>query len=155
MSIYNMNIRKAKIQDVEVIYKLLEHFSNKEMLLPRSLAELYDNVRDFFVAEEEGKIIGCCALHPCWEDLGEIKSLAIEEESQGKGLAKKLVDLCLNDVPQLGLKRIFVLTYVPDFFKGLGFKEIPKEKLPHKVWKECITCPKFPDCGEIALIKNI
>lgn len=150
-----MNIRKAKTQDVIFIYKLLEYFSSKEVLLPRSLAELYDNVRDFFIAEEEGKIIACCSLHSCWEDLGEIRSLAVEEKLHGKGIAKKLVDLCLKDAPQLGLNRIFALTYVPNFFKGLGFKEIPKEELPHKVWKECITCPKFPDCGEIALIKSI
>lgn len=150
-----MNIRKAKIQDVTSIYKLLEYFSNKELLLLRSLAELYDNVRDFFVAEEEEEIIGCCSLHSCWEDLGEIRSLAIEEKWQGKGIAPKLVDLCFKEASQLGLKRIFVLTYVPDFFKSLGFKEIPKEKLPHKVWTECITCPKFPNCGEIALIKDI
>lgn len=150
-----MEIRKAKVQDVIPIYKLLEYFSAKEVLLPRSLAELYDNVRDFFVAEDEGEIIGCCSLHSCWEDLGEIKSLALKEDWQSKGIAKNLVDLCLNDAPQLGLKRVFVLTYVPEFFKGLDFKEISKEKLPHKVWKECISCPKFPDCGEIALIRDI
>ncbi len=150
-----MNIRKAKAQDVIAIYKLLEYFSGKELLLPRSLAELYDNVRDFFVAEEDGKIIGCCSLHLCWEDLGEIKSLAVEESWHGKGIARQLVDLCLKDAPDLGLKRIFVLTYVSDFFKNIGFKEISKEKLPHKIWRECISCPKFPDCGEIALIKNM
>lgn len=150
-----MNIRKAKIQDVTSIYKLLEYFSNKELLLLRSLAELYDNVRDFFVVEEEGQIIGCCSLHSCWEDLGEIRSLAIDEKSQGKGIAPKLVDLCFKEASQLGLKRIFVLTYVPGFFKSLGFQEIPKDKLPHKVWTECIICPKFPNCGEIALIKDI
>ena len=147
-----MNIRKATIQDVPAVYKLLEYFSGKEMLLPRSLAELYDNVRDFFVAEENAKVVGCCALHPCWEELGEIKSLAVEESMQGKGIARKLVELCLADAPQLGLKKIFVLTYNPDFFKKFGFKEISKEKLPHKVWRECLACPKFPDCGEIALV---
>ncbi|MCK4905244.1 N-acetyltransferase [bacterium] len=150
-----MKIRKAKTQDVIPIYKLLEYFSAKEVLLPRSLAELYDNVRDFFVAEDEGEIIGCCSLHSCWEDLGEIKSLALKEDWQSKGIAKNLVNLCIKDAPQLGLERVFALTYVPEFFKGLGFKEIPKEKLPHKVWKECISCPKFPDCGEIALIRDI
>jgi amino-acid N-acetyltransferase len=150
-----MKIRKANTQDVIFIYKLLEYFSAKEVLLPRSLSELYDNLRDFFVAEEEGEIIGCCSLHSCWEDLGEIKSLAVKEDWHGKGIAKNLVEICLKDAPQLGLKKVFALTYVPEFFKGLGFKEIPKEKLPHKIWKECISCPKFPDCGEIALIKNI
>jgi len=150
-----MNIRKATTKDIIFIYKLLEYFSSKELLLPRSLAELYDNVRDFFVAEAEGEIIGCCSLHSCWEDLGEIKSLAVKENWNGKGVGKNMVDMCLKDAPQLGLKRVFALTYVPEFFKSLGFQEIPKEKLPHKVWKECVSCPKFPDCGEIALIKDI
>lgn len=150
-----MNIRKAKTRDIPAVYKLLEYFSGKEMLLPRSLAELYDNVRDFFVAEEKDRIIGCCALHTCWENLGEIKSLAVEENWHGKGIARKLVELCLEEAPQLGLNRIFVLTYAPDFFKNFGFKEIAKEKLPHKIWAECITCPKFPNCGEIALVRNI
>jgi amino-acid N-acetyltransferase len=150
-----MNIRKAKIQDVGTIHKLLEYFSDKEMLLPRPLSELYDNLRDYVVAEEDGKVIGCCALHACWEEMGEIKSLAIEESYQKKGIAKNLMNFCLKEAPQLGLKRIFVLTYVPGFFKDFGFKEIPKEDLPHKVWKECLACPKFPDCGEISLIKDI
>jgi amino-acid N-acetyltransferase len=150
-----MNIRKATTKDVIFIYKLLDYFSSKELLLPRSLSQLYDNVRDFFVVEENGEIIGCCSLHSCWEDLGEIKSLAVKEEWNGKGIGKDLVEICLKDAPQLGLKRVLALTYVPDFFKSLGFKEISKDKLPHKVWKECIACPKFPDCGEIALIKNV
>ncbi len=150
-----MKIRKATVKDVVFIYKLLEYFSSKELLLPRSLSELYDNVRDVFVAEEEGEIIGCCSLHSCWEDLGEIKSLAVKEEWNSKGIGKNLVEMCLNDAPKLGLKKVFALTYVANFFKTLGFKEIPKEELPHKVWKECVSCPKFPDCGEIALIKDI
>src|SRR4030042_3749403 len=106
-----MKIRKANTQDVIFIYKLLEYFSAKEVLLPRSLSELYDNVRDFFVAEEEGEIIGCCSIHSCWEDLGEIKSLAVKEDWHGKGIAKDLVTLCIKDAPQLGLKKVFVLTY--------------------------------------------
>lgn len=150
-----MDIRKAEVEDVKSIYKLLEYFSNKELLLPRSFAELYDNLRDYIVAEEDGEIIGCCALHPCWEELGEIKSLAIKESHQGKGISRKLVDFCLKEAPQLGLKKIFVLTYVPDFFKIFGFQEIPKDDLPHKVWKECLSCPKFPDCGEVSLIKEL
>ncbi|HIE44187.1 MAG TPA: N-acetyltransferase [Candidatus Omnitrophica bacterium] len=150
-----MTIRKAKIQDVDSIYKLLEHFSKRDLLLPRSLSELYDTIRDFVVAEEDGRVIGCCALHPCWEDLGEIKSLAVDESSQNRGVGRKLVNCCLEEANQLGLKRVFALTYIPDFFKGFGFKETLKEKLPHKVWKECLACPKFPDCGEVALIKII
>ena len=150
-----MNIRKATVNDVEQIYKLLEYFSKKDMLLPRSLSVLYDVVRDFAVVEEEGKIVGCCALHPCWETLGEIKSLAVDEGFHGRKIGEKIVEHCLKEAPELGLKKVFVLTYIPPFFKGLGFEEISKEELPHKVWKECLACPKFPDCGEVALIKTI
>jgi len=150
-----MSIRKAKIKDIESIYKLLDHFSKKDLLLPRSLSALYDSLRDFVVAEEDKKVVGCCALHSCWEGLGEIKSLAVSEEYHHKGIGEKLVQFCLEEAPQLGLEKIFVLTYIPDFFKKFGFQEVPKEKLPHKVWKECLACPKFPGCGEISLIKEI
>ena len=149
-----MNIRKAKITDIRAIHELLGYFSKKDLLLPRSLSALYNSLRDFTVAEEEGNVVGCCALHPCWEDLGEIKSLAVSEEYQQKGIGEQLVQFCLDEAPQLGIKRIFVLTYIPKFFEKFGFRKIPKDELPHKVWKECLACPKFPNCGEIALIRE-
>mgnify|MGYP001565172746 CR=1 FL=1 len=124
-------------------------------MLPRSLNELYENIRDFWVAQENNKVIGCSALHISWDDLAEIKSLAVEKNKQGLGIGKELVGACINEAGELGAKKIFVLTYQPEYFKRLGFKRIKNSELPHKIWAECINCPKFPNCQEIALVKKI
>ncbi len=124
-------------------------------MLPRSLNELYENIRDFWVAEEGKKIIGCCALHISWDDLAELKSLAVEKKRQNRGIGRELVSTCLAEAKDLGAKRIFVLTYKADYFKNFGFKKIRNSELPHKIWAECINCSKFPDCKEIALVKDI
>ncbi len=146
-------IRKAKIEDIKQIQALINGFARQDLMLPRSLNELYENIRDFWVAEERGRILGCCALHISWDDLAEIKSLAVSKTKQKKGLGARLVKLCLDEARQMGVKRIFVLTYRPDFFRRLGFKRVKQSELPHKIWAECINCPKFPDCQEIALLK--
>jgi len=146
-------IRKAKIEDIKQIQALINGFARQDLMLPRSLNELYENIRDFWVAEERGKIAGCCALHISWDDLAEIKSLAVSKTKQKKGLGARLVKLCLDEARQMGVKRIFVLTYRPDFFRKLGFKKVKQSELPHKIWAECINCPKFPDCQETALLK--
>ena len=122
-------------------------------MLPRSLNELYENLRDFWVAEEHKKIIGCAALHVSWDDLVEIKSVAVAGNRQGKGIGEALVTTCLKEAKQLGAQRIFVLTYKPNYFKRFGFKRVKNSDLPHKVWAECINCCKFPNCQEIALLK--
>jgi len=124
-------------------------------MLPRSLNELYENIRDFFVFEQGGKITACCALHVCWQDLGEIKSLAVLKARQGQGIGKKLLKACLEDAKKLRLKKIFALTYKPLYFKHFGFRDIPKSNLPHKIWTDCIKCVKFPNCNESALIKEL
>ncbi len=124
-------------------------------MLPRSLNEIYENLRDFWVAEKSGNIIGCIALHISWDDLTEIKSLAVRKDSQGKGIGRQLVSTCLVEAKQLGSKRIFVLTYKPDYFRNFGFRKVKNSSLPHKVWAECINCPKFPNCKEVALVKNL
>jgi len=116
-----------------------------------SLNDLYENIRDFCVAEEKGKMIGCCSLHMIWADLAEIKSLAVRETHKGRGVGKRLVLKCLAESRRLGLKRVFALTYLPKFFKKCGFAHYPKSKLPHKIWGDCLNCPKFPDCGEISV----
>ena len=145
-------IRKAKITDVKQIYNLIMKFALKEEMLPRSLSELYDNLRDFFVFEESGKISGCCALHVMWEDLGEIRSLAVKDEEQGKGIGAKLVEACIEEMSHIGLSKVFALTYKPEFFERKGFFRIDKAELPHKVWADCVKCPKFPDCGEVPVM---
>jgi len=146
-------IRKARIKDIKQIQELIGYFAKLDLMLPRSLNELYEHIRDFWVYEDQGRISGCAALHISWDDLAEIKSLAVAKKSQGKGLGLDLVSSCLAEARLMGAKKIFVLTYKPEFFKKLGFKKIKHEALPHKIWAECINCPKFPNCQEIALLK--
>ena len=148
-------IRKAIIQDIKPIHKLLSHYGEQGSLLSRPLVELYEHLRDFFVVEgsnPKSPIIGVCALGICWEDLAEIRSLAVIPDQQGKNYGSQLVEICLQEALSLGLKRVFTLTYEPDFFSKLGFKEIEKSTLPHKIWADCIRCAKFPDCDEIAMM---
>lgn len=148
-------IRKATLEDATKIQKLVNHHASKGLMLPRSLGDICDNIRDFFVYENGEKVIGCCALNVTWLDLAEIRSLAVEEEYQGKGIGKELVNSCIEDAKKLGVKSVFALTNKPEFFLKLGFQLIDKSDLPHKVWVECVKCVKFPDCDEVALIKSI
>ena len=145
-------IRKAKIKDIGQIQKLINGFARQDVMLPRSLNELYETIRDFWVTEENNRIIGCAALHISWESLAEIKSLAVVKSRQGTGRGRELVSACLEEAGRLGAKKIFVLTFQPGFFKKLGFKKIKHAQLPHKIWAECINCCKFPDCREVALL---
>lgn len=146
-------IRKARIKDIKQIQELINYFAKKDLMLPRSLNELYENLRDFWVVEEAKKIVSSAALHISWEDLAEIKSLAVAKSWQGKGLGEKLVLSCMDEARELGAKKIFVLTYKPDYFKRFGFKRVKHSDLPHKIWAECINCCKFPNCRETALLK--
>jgi amino-acid N-acetyltransferase len=195
-----MHIRKAVIGDIKSIHEILNTYADQGLLLPRSLSELYDHLRDYFVLEErdperslpyhrkqqvsqvpsphkrgrEAKrnsdsssrrrsgpsenrnaIYGVCGLGICWEDLAEIKSLAVSEHEQGKGSGSKLVEACLAEARSLGLSRVFTLTYIPGFFERFGFKEVEKLVLPHKIWADCLKCHKFPDCDETALMIDL
>ncbi|MBC7326826.1 N-acetyltransferase [bacterium] len=145
-------LRKARIEDIKEIYNLVNYFAQKGEMLPRSQSELYENMRDFFVVEDNGEVIGCCALHILWDDLAEVKSLAVKESHQGKGIGKMLVNACVEEAKALGIKRVFALTFKPGFFQKLGFRLIDKDDLPRKVWGECIKCPLFPECKEEAVI---
>jgi amino-acid N-acetyltransferase len=148
-------IRKAQIKDIAQIQQLINYFAKKDVMLPRSLNELYENLRDFWVAEEKDKIIGCAALHISWDDLAEVKSVAVAKNKQGKGIGKELVDACLDEAKELGAHKVFVLTFKPDYFKKFGFRRVKNSSLPHKIWAECINCCKFPNCQEIALLKKL
>ena len=148
-------IRKAKASDVKGIQQLIKLYSTRGDMLPRSLSELYDHIRDFYVSIRKEEVIGICALHVCWEDLAEIRSLAVKEEARNKGLGAKLVKSCLDESKALGVKRIFALTYQSKFFERLGFKKVDKSVLPHKIWTDCLKCVKFPDCDETAMIKEL
>jgi amino-acid N-acetyltransferase len=148
-------IRKAQIADVKDIQRLLMTFANRGDMLSRSLSELYESLRDFYVVEEEGVILGAAALHIVWEDLAEVRSVAVMEDSGRKGIGSRLVQACIAEAREIGLKRIFCLTYKPDFFAKHGFRLVDKAELPHKVWGDCIKCPKFPDCDENAMILDL
>lgn len=150
-----MILRKAKVKDAVEIFKIIQNFALKEILLPRSLNSIYENIRDFYVYETGGKIVGVGSLHIYWEDLAEIKSLAVIEEYQHKGIGKKIVEACIEDAKQLGIKKVFALTYVPSFFERLGFKITDKSNFPQKVWTECIHCVKFNDCKEVPVVIEI
>ncbi|MFZ5758440.1 MAG: N-acetyltransferase [Thermodesulfobacteriota bacterium] len=149
-------IRNARMEDVKAIYNLLHHFSSKGLLLARSYSSLYDQLRDFQVfvePEDDGeRIVGVGALHICWENLAEIRSLAVDENYQRRGIGSQLVSSCLREAEAFGIPRVFTLTYQPGFFRTMGFTAIDKKELPHKVWSDCINCPKFPDCNEEAMI---
>jgi RNA 3'-terminal phosphate cyclase (ATP) len=147
-------IRKARAADAPSIQKLVAHFAAKGDLLPRTLNDLYQHLRDFFVCEIGGEIVGICALSLYWEDLAEIRSLAVEESQGGQGQGTALVRACLEEAARLGVRRVFVLTYRPGFFEKLGFHMIDKRELPQKIWKDCIKCAKFTCCDEVALIRD-
>lgn len=147
------------MEDVKAIYDLLNHYSEKGLLLGRSLSSLYDQLRDFYVCidkaggpDEKERLAGACAFHICWENLAEIRSLAVRDSHQGRGIGTRLVEACLADADAFGIDQVFTLTYQPTFFKRFGFKPIDKKNLPHKVWSDCVQCPKFPDCNEEAMI---
>lgn len=148
-------IRKAQIADVKDIQKLLMTFANRGDMLSRSLSELYESLRDFYVIEEEGVILGAAALHIVWDDLAEVRSVAVTEDAGRKGIGSRLVQACISEAREIGLKRIFCLTYKPNFFAKHGFVLVDKAELPHKVWGDCIKCPKFPDCDENAMILEL
>ncbi len=148
-------IRRAKTGDVIAMQQIINGFADGGAMLHRSLSQLYENIRDFFVIEEEGRIVGCAALHVTWRDLAELKSLAVAVAAQGRGYGKELIEACLLEAEEVGISRVFALTYVPDLFVKSAFQVVDKSVLPRKVWTECVYCPKFPDCGEIAVMRGI
>jgi len=151
-----MRVAKATIEDVPTMHRLMNDFANRGDMLPRALSQIYENLRDFFVVRDnDSSVLGCAALHVIWMDLAELRSLAVEEKHQGQGLGSLLVDACLAEAAGLGLPRLFALTRRPGFFEKVGFSFIDRSQLPHKIWAECYYCPKFPDCDEVAMMKEV
>jgi len=154
-----MQLRKSRITDVKGIHKLLMNVSTDDgLVLPRSFNQLYSHLRDFFVIVDEDKsdeVLGCCALSICWENLAEVRSLVVAREGRGQGLGRRLVEACLSDAVTLGIYRVFALTNTVPFFKHMGFAEVGKDSLPQKVWSDCLNCPRFPDCDEIAMLMEL
>ena len=153
-----IRIRKAVIEDIRHVHRVLSGYGEKGLLLARPLSELYDHLRDFSVLVDEKApepVVGMCALGICWEGLAEIRSLAVVENHQGKGYGARLVQGCFREAMDLGIRRVFVLTYVEGFFASLGFNKVDKSVLPHKVWSDCLRCSKFPDCDETAMVVDL
>lgn len=148
-------IEKARIDDPRAIQTLVNTYASRELMLARSLNDVYESLRDFFVCRENGKVVGCVALHISWEGLGEVRSLAVAPEAQGRGIGRALVETACAEARELGMTRLFVLTYVSEFFRRMGFRDFAKEGLPHKIWADCLNCPRFPECDEVALIIDL
>ena len=146
-------IRYARMDDVREIHTLLNHYAKEGLLLSCSISSLYDRLRDFVVyVDKDDQIRGVCALHITWENLAEIRSLAVHGEYHRKGIGARLVQQCLLEAETYGITNIFTLTYQPGFFRKQGFEDIDKKELPHKIWSDCIHCHMFPDCDEEALM---
>lgn len=149
-------IRKARMGDVKAIQKLIADHARKGDMLPRSLSEIYENLRDYFVfLEDGGEVVGSAAIHIMWEDLAEVRSLAVREGHMRRGVGTHLVEACLSEAIVLGITRVFALTYRPEFFKRLGFVQVDKSELPQKIWTDCLKCSKFPECDEVALVTDL
>jgi len=153
--VVGIEVDRAKVKDAALMQQLITWFASQGEMLPRALSEIYEDIRDFFVARDGDKVIACTALHVSWLDLAEIRSLAVGEKSQNQGIGSSLVQACLNEARELGIPSVFCLTRRPAFFEKHGFRLIDKMELPHKVWAECYRCPKFPDCDEVALIYRL
>lgn len=149
-------IRKATLRDVKSIHRLVAEQAQSGHLLARAVTELYAQIRDFIVTAEDdsGEIIGCGALHFVWEDLAEIRSLAVRTADQRRGIGSQLIEELLEEARNMGVRQVFVLTYRTALFERLGFKIMDKSRLPHKIWADCIRCTKFPECDEIALVRS-
>jgi amino-acid N-acetyltransferase len=148
-------VRKAVLSDVKTIQFLVNQYADTGQMLPRALNELYEQLRDFHVYEEQGELLGVCALHVSWDGLAEIRSLAVRKDRIKRGIGSELVQRCLSEAASLQVARVFVLTYQNGFFRKLGFTEVDKKELPHKIWTDCLNCVKFPNCDESSLIINI
>ena len=148
-------IRKAKMADVEGMHGLINSYAQQGLMLARSRNTLYENLREFTVAEADGKVVGVAGLHILWEDLVEIRATAIDPEYIKQGIGSQIVESLIQETKELGIPKVFALTYQPGFFAKNGFQLVPMDSLPHKVWKECINCPKFPKCDETAMLLEL
>ena len=150
-----MKIRKAILADIEGIYDLVDYYAERGLILPRSRHSSFETLRDFMIAEQDGQIVGTGALTLAWDGLAEVRALTVSPQHLRSGVGLQLVEAIKAEALQLGIGKLFVLTYHPAFFVTAGFKEISKEALPHKVWRDCINCSKFPNCDETAMTLDL
>ena len=145
-------IRRAVVGDVPAMAQIINGYASRGLMLPKSQYDLYQGIRNLVVVICGDQLIGCGALQVFWHDLAEVRSLAVEEEWLGKGIGRLIVQHLLADAQSLGVPKVFTLTYRQSFFERLGFREVPKESLPQKIWGDCLNCPKYPDCDEVAMV---
>jgi amino-acid N-acetyltransferase len=150
-----MEIRSAKISDAKAIHALVSSYAELDRMLFCSMADIYEKLQTFSVAEADGSVVGCCALEVIWSNLAEIKSLAVDQTKKEKGIGRMLVTAAIEQAGQLGVPKVFALTLEPDFFEKLGFEIVEKETLPMKVWSDCAKCSKQQNCDEIAVVKDV
>ncbi|MCL2167066.1 MAG: N-acetyltransferase [Clostridiales bacterium] len=150
-----MIFRKANLYDAEGIYILANYYAEKGEMLSRSRHQIYENIRDFIIAEDAGRVVAMGALHVMWNDLAEIRTVAVDEKYKRKGIGYRIVSDLMSEAADLGIKKVFALTYQHEFFSACGFIREDKENMPQKVWLECINCPKFPNCDEICMTKPV
>jgi amino-acid N-acetyltransferase len=147
-----LTIRKAKLTDVPDIHRLVNHYAGERIMLPRTLTDLYENVWEFtVVAEEEGRLIGCGALKLYNQEVAEIRSLCVDESLKSKGIGRDIMEELLDEAEAFGLKTVFALTVAPTFFEKLGFRQVPRERFPTKVWRDCLRCERYTCCDEKAV----
>jgi amino-acid N-acetyltransferase len=150
-----MHVRPATVSDAKAIHALIVGYAEQDRMLSRSMADIYENLQTFLVADDGNGVVGCCSLEVAWADLAEVKSLAVGESHQAKGVGRALVTAALKTARQLGVARVFALTLEPGFFEKLGFVAVSRESLPMKVWSDCARCPKQDECDEVSLVKNV
>lgn len=149
----DVEVRKASMQDIPALLDLINGYAAKGIMLPRTEFELSEHMRDFSVAYSGGKLAGCGALHFYSPTMGEIRSLAVGEKFKTHGVGRLIVDALVYEAKMYGLDAVFAFTYVPGFFARVGFNEVERGELPLKAWKDCLRCPKFHSCDEIAVLR--
>ena len=152
---HKITITKAKLQDAVAIREIISVYAKEDKMLPRSLSSIYDRIKDFYIAKVNNKVVGTCGIHFFWEDIAEIRSLAVDKKFLGSGIGSLLVKACIKDAKEMGVRKIFTLTLVPRYFSKFGFKKVDSRKLPMKIWGECKNCPKFMNCDEIPMLLEI
>ena len=150
-----MIYRKPTFDDVEAIYQMVYDYAQEGAMLARSRNTLYETLRDMIVAEDDGRVVGVGGLHFIWDKLAEVRTMAVASDHTRRGVGAEIVRRLVDEGRCHGVARVFTLTYQVDFFGAMGFRKIAKEELPPKVWKDCIDCPKFPNCDEVAMIRDL
>lgn len=151
----HVTVRNARLSDAGAIHGIIEVYSSQKLMLPRTPMQIYENIRDYSIAEESGVVVGVGALHFFWEDLAELRALAVAPSHKNFGVGRKIVLHLIEEARVMKVASVFAFTYVPQFFEKFGFVQVPHSSLPLKVWKDCINCSFFNNCNEIAMIKRL